>query len=117
MISPAFWKPMERMPLFQAWEILGKDFKGLLTQIRTHENIKERIDATNKAFQNAKKIARKLMGKHHPDQGGDGHKFLEVQKAIESIEYHTEQLMANFKHRPLKVKTPKKNKIRIRVDL
>lgn len=108
---------MEYMPLPQAWGVLGEDFKGLLTRIKAHEDTKERIDATDRAFQNAKKIARKLMGKHHPDRGGDQHKFLEVQKAIESIEYHTEELITNFKYKkPSKVtKMSKQNKIRIQV--
>jgi hypothetical protein len=107
---------MEHMPLHQAWGVLGEDFKTLLTRIKAQRDPKERVDAVGKALQKAKKIARKLMGQHHPDRGGSQHKFLEVQRAINSIEYHTEELAMNFKYKKPSKKVTKQNKIHIQVD-
>lgn len=51
---------------------------------------KERIEYAKNMLVEAKKQAKLLMAKYHPDRGGDAEKFKEINSALQNIEKETE---------------------------
>lgn len=79
----------------EAWRILGKDAKQIIHIIMNYVSLDERIKVMDEILIRARKIARKLSAQYHPDVNPNdsdaGRKFRDIQSAIRSIEYHTEQ--------------------------
>jgi len=82
----------------QAWEVLGRDARQIMRIIMNYPSLDERVKVADKILIRARKIAKKLSAKYHPDVNPSNHdaeqKFKNVQLAIKSIEYHTERFKA-----------------------
>jgi hypothetical protein len=50
---------------------------------------KEKLSAADAIMLEAKKKAKALMAKHHPDRGGDAEAFKSVSASVDMIEKHT----------------------------
>lgn len=81
---------MSVIPLHEAWSILGKDIniiaKGITGLVR-----EEQVLAISALSEEAKRLARPLLVKHHPDLGGDIDEFKRVQGALAAVIYHSEK--------------------------
>lgn len=97
------------LTLDYAWRILGVDFDKMAYQIRTISDREEKIIFVTRSLDLANKLGRKLMAQNHPDKGFDGTKFLEIQEALNSIKFYTEDLVKAHESGFLK---PEKEKLR-----
>jgi hypothetical protein len=83
------------MDLHQAWGVLGKDSQIVVASLKQAEGLEARIKATEKALEWAKKLAKDLRFKCHPDKNpGDAaaeRKFKAIGVALQVIEEHTEE--------------------------
>lgn len=98
------------LPIYEAWRILGKDAGQIINFMMRYASLEERIQAADEILVRARKIARKLSAQYHPDvnPNNTGDKFIEIQSAIKSIEYHTEQFKIKASQVQLeKEQTPK----------
>lgn len=81
------------MPLREAWEILGKDPDRIMQLLSGLPDIKSRAEAAGKILEKAKKLAKILMAKNHPDVNpgdlGASERFKRIQEALSAIESHT----------------------------
>jgi hypothetical protein len=86
------------MTLREAWEILGKDPDRIMQLLSDLPDVKSRAEATGKILEKARKLARNLMAKNHPDVNPDNpaasDKFKEIQEALSTIESHTKKFQA-----------------------
>lgn len=57
---------------------------------------KEQMDEASQMLTEARKKAKVLMAKHHPDRGGDAEKFKKVNSAMQLIESQTETFIARL---------------------
>lgn len=80
----------EIIPLDKAWRLLGRDPAAVAARVAALPR-ERRVGALREAVEEAKKLARALMAKHHPDRGGDPSKFRLAKAALESIEHHTDE--------------------------
>jgi hypothetical protein len=80
------------MPLHEAWSILGKDAKIIMIEVANLPRDK-RAAALLIFVDEAKRLAKSLMAKHHPDRGGDGSEFRRVQDALSAIVHHTDEFI------------------------
>ena len=78
------------IPLQEAWSILGRDINTILSEVSCVDK-RERPKALWKLVDGARKTARTLLAKHHPDRGGDPNEFRKVQQSLDSIVFHTEE--------------------------
>lgn len=78
-----------RVPLDQAWRELGRDLAAITSEVSKLPR-DARVAALRGLAAEAKKLAKALMARHHPDRGGDPARFMAVQAALESVEAHTE---------------------------
>lgn len=76
------------MPLDRAWTVLGRNPRAVAAGVAALPR-ERRLEAIKAALEEAKKLARALMVKHHPDRGGDPALFREVGEALASVEAHT----------------------------
>ena len=83
------------MPLNEAWSMLGKNPVQIYAYLSTFTNLQERIEAIDRLLEQAKKTARMLLAQFHPDKNPDNiaalEKFKNINQAIGSIEFHTEE--------------------------
>jgi len=87
---------MEVLSAHEAWTILGKDSKKVLQRLASIPRA-QRVEAAEQDLEEAKKIAKKLRGVHHPDRGGDTEIFKRIGAALEALEYHTEEFKRKMK--------------------
>jgi len=89
------------MTLREAWETLGKDPDRIMEILFGLPDIQSRAEATEKILEKARKLARDLMIKNHPDVNPDdplaGEKFKQVQAALSTIESHTKEFQNKVK--------------------
>jgi DnaJ-class molecular chaperone len=83
------------MHLHEAWEILGRDVREVVSEIKSSQR-SSHLQKVEEAFQDGKKRARILMAKHHPDVGGDPEKFKKINEAISTLEKHTIDFRKEF---------------------
>jgi len=81
------------LTLNYSWKVLGVDFDKMAYQMRLIPDREEKIRFVTRSLDMANKLGRKLMAQNHPDKGFDGTKFLEIQEALESIKFYTEDLI------------------------
>jgi len=81
------------MDLARAWWTLGQDPKALIESMAKLPTRRERLEAAEKALDRAKKLAKEVSSRNHPDKHpgdpGASAKFREVQEALQSIIHHT----------------------------
>lgn len=85
-----------KLSLEAAWRILGKNASVILSEIKALPTRAARVEATTLALEKARKIARELSLKYHPDKNpseDSAAKFRDVQNAVACITYHTEELL------------------------
>jgi hypothetical protein len=84
------------MSLGKAWTILGRDPEKVMATLKAVQGMEARSEAAEKAYMRAQKIARGLLAQCHPDRNqGDSAahaKFLQIQAALDTIKYYTEEL-------------------------
>jgi hypothetical protein len=84
------------MTLDAAWRVLGKDPNELVSSMRKLPDLDARLLAAEAACEDAKRLAKGVMGKNHPDVNpgdpGAAVRFREAQDALESIRWHTQEL-------------------------
>jgi hypothetical protein len=84
------------MTLYEAWKILGINLEEVASRIISRPRI-DRGKAAEVEFDIAKKYARNLMAKYHPDRNLDNieaqTKFKDVQNALEVINKATEEFV------------------------
>lgn len=79
--------------LEKSWSILGKNAAVLISKLRSIVDPDQRVEAAEKALANAKTIARQLQANYHPDKNPNNvDRFIEVGKAIKSIEIYTKEM-------------------------
>lgn len=83
------------MDLNAAWKLLGKSLPAILAEAKELRR-DQRIPFLDERFVEAKKAAKGLMAKHHPDRGGDPSEFKRVQEALRVVEEHTEGFRKKF---------------------
>jgi hypothetical protein len=91
----------------KAWAILGKDSKIIINHVIKYP-FNDRVRVMDGILIQARKIAKALSAKNHPDVSNDVDaelRFKEIQLAIRSIEYHTER----FKEKARSVLLEKEN--------
>lgn len=85
-----------RISLEAAWKVLGKDSGELVSSMRQLPDLDSRLAAAEAACEEAKRLARGLMRKNHPDVNpgdpGAAARFREAQEALECVRWHTEEL-------------------------
>jgi hypothetical protein len=74
---------------------------------------KERIVASTSMLAEAKKRAKHLMAKHHPDKGGDIEQFKIVNSSIMTIEKETERFVTKMTKIIADAEEREQSKIRI----
>jgi hypothetical protein len=98
------------MTLREAWEVLGKDPDKIMQFLSGLPNIKSRAEAIEEIFEKAKRWARDLMVKNHPDVNPSDslatEKFKKIQLALSVIELHTKE----FHNKVEKLSTRKSSK-------
>lgn len=106
--------PGDMIPLGEAWIILGEDPKEIITKLMSEPDVGARVKAAEKALATAERLARMLMGIHHPDRNpGDpeaARRFNRVDRALQSVKYHTAELV---KKAAAGNQTPPDDKVRI----
>ena len=97
---------MSRLTSEEAWKILEVDSKTVFQHLSaTPNNLK--IMVADKQLKLARKLARNLSALNHPDTGGNPKKFILIQSALSSLEFHIE----NFKKRMEKLLEDEETKI------
>jgi hypothetical protein len=72
-----------------AWTTLGFDSGEVILKL-TRVPRAQRVTAAREELEAARKSAKRLLGAHHPDTGGDPEKFKRVMEALQTIERETE---------------------------
>lgn len=106
---------MSEMTLGEAWAILGKNAGELLSELKSHPKAK-RIDLARTMLQDAKRDAKKLLAKHHPDRGGDPSKFIAIQKAIAVVEHHTAEFESRMTEALKRIEEKNRDRVIIKID-
>ena len=108
---------MPQMTLGEAWMVFGKDARDVLRDLSSKPR-KERVALARTMLDEAKKMAKKLMAKHHPDRGGDSKMFVRVQNAIASLEEHTNEFELRMQEAILRAeeKALKSNRVLIKIE-
>lgn len=83
------------MELFEAWKLLGKDLAMILAGGRSLPR-EQRVSFLEERLQEAQKVGKGLMGKYHPDVGGDTTEFKKIGEALRTVEEHTEGFKTAF---------------------
>jgi len=95
------------MDLHKAWSLLGRDSERIIHTIKALPR-DQRAEAAKKILEKAKKMAKELSSKHHPDVGGDPEKFKLIWEAVRIIETHTKEFELRLKeleNKPVSKKT------------
>jgi len=74
--------------IHEAWRRLGKDANLIMTEVSKLPRA-ERSSALEKLASEAKRLARPLLAKHHPDIGGNASEFRNIQDSVTAITNHT----------------------------
>lgn len=86
------------MSLDRAWRLLGQDSSEIYSRILDKPK-GERVEALRCEYLYAKKYAKVLMAKHHPDRGGDPTKFRLIHEALSVIEFHTNEYERKYEEK------------------
>jgi hypothetical protein len=86
---------MSHMALQKAWATLGRDAHFMMSEVAKLPR-SERVDTLRGFANDARKLAKELSAKNHPDVGGDPEKFRSIQSALASIEYHTQEFERKY---------------------
>lgn len=107
------------MTLETAWRALGKDPVELMASMRSLPDLDSRLSAAEAACEEAKKLARGLMRKNHPDvnpgDSGAAGRFREAQEALDCVRWHTGELREAVKAAKDAPPRPSKSLIVIKV--
>jgi len=99
---------LDILPIDEAWGILGRDSQQIIRFVMGRTSLNDRVDAMDEILVRARKIARKLSARYHPDVNQNNPeaelKFKAIQQAIKSIEHHTEQ----FKSKASRIESDKR---------
>ena len=83
------------MALGEAWTILGRDPAMVMASLKKPRGFTARLQAAEKAYNVAQRLARNLMAAYHPDKNPGNQtaiiQFRQVNLALEAIEYHTKE--------------------------
>jgi hypothetical protein len=78
------------MSIHEAWARLGKDANLIVNEVSKLPR-SERSAALDKLTDEAKRLARPLLAKYHPDKGGDVSNFRVIQDSVTAIVNHTNE--------------------------
>lgn len=85
------------MDLRTSWFILGEDFSEIEKYLTSLPDLNARCKGVLLFKEKARKIAKKLMGVHHPDKNPDddsaNSRFRRVQEALHNIEKHSDEFI------------------------
>jgi hypothetical protein len=84
------------MTLTDAWWVLGQDPNRIFLHVQSESDKGLRLRILEKELVQARSIARKLLGLHHPDKNPDDidnakERFQIVQRALSIIEQNTKE--------------------------
>jgi hypothetical protein len=83
------------MTLGEAWTILGRDPAIVIASLKKPQGFTARLQAAEKAYNVAQRLARNLMAAYHPDKNPGNQtaivQFRQVSQALETIEFHTKE--------------------------
>ena len=81
------------MNLIDAWNVLGTDPESVFNFIKTGRTPGEKVKKAEEKLEEARSIAKKLMGTHHPDRNQTDSeatiRFRRVSEALSIIESST----------------------------
>ena len=101
------------MTLKEAWGILEKDLDGIMQFLSSLPDAKSQSEAIDRIYKKAKRIAKCLMAKNHPDVNRHDplapERFREIKQAIDTIEVHTEDFQKRVDK--LMIRKPSKNDV------
>ena len=84
------------MNLIDAWNVLGTDPESVFNAIKIGRTPKEKVKLAEGKLEEARLIAKKLMGTHHPDRNQTDSeaaiRFRRVAEALSTIETSTEEM-------------------------
>lgn len=106
---------MSEMTLGEAWAVLGRNAGEVLSELKSHPKAK-RIELARDMLAEAKKTAKHLMAKHHPDKGGDPSKFIAVQKAVSILEFHTAEFESRMTEAIKRLEEKNRDRVVIKID-
>jgi hypothetical protein len=82
--------------LIDAWNVLGTDPESIFNAIKIGRTPKEKVKLAEGKLEEARLIAKKLMGTHHPDRNQTDSeaaiRFRRVAEALSVIEINTEEM-------------------------
>ncbi|MFA5202883.1 MAG: hypothetical protein WC708_00505 [Lentisphaeria bacterium] len=84
------------MNLIDAWNVLGTDPESVFNFIRIGKTPGEKVKRAEEKLEEARSIAKKLMGTHHPDRNQTDSeaavRFRRVSEALSVIENSTTEM-------------------------
>lgn len=102
------------MTVWDAWKLLGRN-PQIIAGMLQESSLQNKAQVADDALDMARKLAKKLMAKNHPDVNPDPNaadKFKQIQDALAIIEVNTE----DFKLKVDQAIEKKKNSVVIVVD-
>jgi hypothetical protein len=103
------------MTVWDAWKLLGRD-PQIIAGMLQESSLQNKAQIADDTLDTARKLAKKLMAKSHPDVNPDdpnaADKFKQIQDALSVIEVNTE----DFKNKVGQAIEKKKNSVVIVVD-
>ncbi len=103
------------MDLREAFSTLGLDISGALVKMSLMDYMGKK-KASEMMLYEAKRKAKLLMAKYHPDRGGDSEKFKEVNSSIMFIEKATELFLKKCDEKQKERDAARSSKVFIQVD-
>ena len=99
------------MTVWEAWKLLGKDPQVIMGILQGSPSPQGKAQVAKDILEIARKLAKKLMAKNHPDLNQDDptaiNRFKQIQAAISTIEINTEE----FQHKVKRVIEHKKDNV------
>lgn len=94
------------MNIADAWSVLGKNWADLVRDLAAMPTDSGRVQHAEQLLAEARKIARKLMAKHHPDMNQDDPdsaiRFQAVSAALSAIEASTNEMLDKYQESKLR---------------
>lgn len=104
------------MDLCEAWRLFGRDLPSILADAKARKR-QDRVPFLESLLEEAKKTRKVLLGKYHPDRGGDPSQFKRVEEAFQAIEKGTEEFRAKFREAEEKREADRESKRSVFIDI